>query len=69
MKAAIVNNEEKIKFVGGIIAHTQSISSICSIAQNPGVIATGSIDKTVKFWKPDFHTLEKLSSNFNDNFY
>lgn len=69
VKAAIITNEEKIKFVGGIIAHTQSISSICSISQNPGVFATASIDKTVKFWKPDSHTLEKLNSNFNDNFY
>lgn len=49
--------DEKIKFVGGIIAHTQSVSCIISIGKRShGMFLTGSTDKTVKFWKPDSST-------------
>lgn len=49
--------DEKIKFIGGIIAHTQSVNSICSVNyRTNGLIMTASTDKTVKFWKPDNST-------------
>jgi WD40 repeat protein len=50
--------DDKIKFIGGIIAHTQSISSVCSVSKRSnGMFLTGSTDKTVKIWKPDAATL------------
>lgn len=57
--------DEKIKFVGGIIAHTQSISSICSLKRKPGMFLTASTDKTVKFWNPDQSTYERLNGSAN----
>jgi WD40 repeat protein len=53
--------DEKIKFIGGIIAHTQSVNSICAVGNsNNGVFVTGSSDRCAKFWKPDLATLERL---------
>jgi WD40 repeat protein len=50
--------EDKIKFIAGIIAHTQSVNCISSIGKkNLGMFLTGSTDKTVKFWKPDSSTV------------
>lgn len=61
VKIATVS-DEKIKFVGGIIAHTQGISTICSIGDSSnGIFLTGSVDKTVKFWKPDQSTVERIA--------
>lgn len=58
--------EDKIQFIGGIIAHTQSISSVCSVSQRMnGMFLTGSTDKTVKFWRPDPSTLERINSIYN----
>ena len=54
VKAARVGlPEEKIKFVGGIIAHTQSVNDICMMGEGgQGLIGTASSDRTVKVWKP-----------------
>lgn len=56
--------DEKIKFIGGIIAHTQSVNSVCSVNyQNNGLFMTASTDKTVKFWKPDTSTHDRICGN------
>lgn len=61
--------DEKIKFTGGLIAHTQSVNSICSMGyRSAGLFLTGSSDKTVKFWKPDQQTYERLMGNCSEDY-
>lgn len=56
--------DEKIKFIGGIIAHTQSVNSVCSVScRSSGLFMTASADKTVKFWKPDAATHDRICGN------
>ena len=57
---------EKIESVGGILAHSQQINSICKINFNPrrGFFATASSDRSIKCWKPSSQTLEHISADF-----
>ena len=54
--------KDKIEMVGGIMAHTQSVNSICSLEASNGVIATGSADKSVRIWQPTSETVTYLQS-------
>lgn len=49
---------EKIRLIGGMLAHTQSVNSLCTIKENG--LVSGSTDKTVKIWKPTSQTLDYL---------
>ena len=51
---------DKIEVVGGILAHTQSVNSICSLDDNPFALVTASQDKTVKLWNPSKESYEKM---------
>lgn len=52
---------DKTKFIGGIIAHSQSVNSICSLGdKSMGLFATASADTTVKFWKPESTTAQRI---------
>lgn len=69
VKVATVT-EEKIRFIGGLIAHPQSVNSICSVGDRvQGIFITGSADKTVKFWKPDGGTLDKILGSCHNEEY
>lgn len=50
--------------MGGIIAHSQSVNSICAIEDTNGIFATGSSDKTIKMWKPSHQTLSHIQNDF-----
>jgi WD40 repeat protein len=58
--------KEKIEFVGGILAHSQQINSICKVSASPGqgMFATGSNDKTIKLWRPSRQTLEHICKDY-----
>ena len=53
--------EERIEFVGGIMAHSQSVNDICGVGQSgEELMATCSTDRSVKIWRPDSSTLERM---------
>lgn len=51
---------ERIEVFGGILAHTQSVNSLCSLDENPYCLVTGSQDRTIKIWQPTKETTENL---------
>ena len=50
---------EKIEFVG-MMAHTQSVNSICALEMQKGITATASTDKTIKLWQPTSDTFRLI---------
>ena len=64
IKVGNVKND-RIEFLGGILGHTQSVNSICSLSMeemNCGnmMLASASADKSVRIWKPTAETTERL---------
>ena len=53
-------NKDKIDVLGGIMAHTQSVNSICPL--DNGIVATGSSDKTIKIWQPTSETISYIQN-------
>lgn len=53
---------EKIRFIGGIMAHTQSVNSLCRL--DGSMFVSGSSDRTVKIWRPSVQTLEHLKEQY-----
>lgn len=49
---------DKIRLIGGMSAHTQSVNALCTIKENG--LVSGSTDKSVKIWKPTSQTLDHL---------
>lgn len=60
VKACHTKND-KIEVLGGILAHTQSINSICTFEDNPFGLITGSQDKVIKIWQPTRETMDNFS--------
>ena len=57
--ATVGDSGDKIKFIGGIMAHTQSVNTICPLDNN-GIFISGSSDRCIKIWKPCSNTLGHL---------
>jgi WD40 repeat protein len=43
--------DDKIDFLGTIMAHTQSVNAI-SLLEDSNTMVSASADKTIKLWKP-----------------
>ena len=61
IKMAAIESE-KIRFIGGIMAHTTSVNSLCPLDE--GIFVSGSSDRTVKIWKPTSATLEHIKEQY-----
>jgi WD40 repeat protein len=59
-KACFLKND-RIEVLGGIMAHTQSINSMCILEENPLALMTASQDRMIKLWQPTKETIENIS--------
>jgi WD40 repeat protein len=51
--------DDRIDFLGSILAHTQAVNAI-SLLEDNNIIVSASGDKTIKLWKPTPETVTNL---------
>jgi hypothetical protein len=60
VKTCYLKND-RIEALGGIMAHTQSINSMCILDENPFALMTASQDRMIKLWQPTKETFENIA--------
>ena len=60
VKTCFIKND-RIEVLGGILAHTQAVNSVCTLDDNPYGLMTASQDKVIKLWQPTRETMDNIS--------